>query len=423
MNKHIEVSFGPTKDIGAFSFSEPNFMGDLWFDYIRNSEIASFEYADSWLRAGNDIFIDPDIMLFSGRQYAPSATSIFGSFGDSCPDRWGRMLLQRNESRTAVMEKRPPRNLNEADYLLGVNDRARMGAFRFLLEGDDEFSAHADTNATPPWASLRALEQAAASLEDEGSTVQEVDEDLSLLLEPGSSLGGARPKASVIDTEGDLWIAKFPSKNDVLDTGLAEYLIHDLATDFEIDAPEAKVDRFGTREHTFLTKRFDREGIFRVHFSSAMNLLGKKDEDNSSAGVSYLDLAEFIREHGSHAGSDLRELFKRILFSIAVSNTDDHLRNHGFLLSEQGWRLSPAFDINPTPGKRGLSLNISEFDNALSFDLALSQAHYFDVSEKEAQNLIAEVILVSSTWESRAKKLGMSRSNIESLRPAFAACF
>lgn len=256
MSKHVEIFFGPSDNLSNGSFSKPVFMGDAWFERIRNSEITSFEYAESWLKAETDIFIDPDILPFAGRQYTPFGKPIFGSFGDSCPDRWGRMLPQRKETRTAALEQRTPLLLNESDYLLGVNDQARMGAFRFLLAGDTEFSASPSSASIPPWTSLRSLEHAAAFIEKNELSPQEIDEDLSILLEPGSSLGGARPKASVIDPEGDLWIAKFSSKNDTIDVGLAEYLLHQLAIDFDIEVPEAKVEKFGTRGAHFFNKTF-----------------------------------------------------------------------------------------------------------------------------------------------------------------------
>jgi serine/threonine-protein kinase HipA len=422
MSTQTTVLFGPAAILMQQHPSDVATLGYLHFDQIRNAEISSFECSDIWLKAGNDWFLDPDISFFSGRQYPPYGKSVFGMISDSCPDRWGRTLLQRNEARVAALENRQPRHLNESDYLLGVNDASRIGALRFTSEENAVCLADGSAASVPPWVRLRSLEHAANSLEHEDTSHKQLSEDLALLLAPGSSLGGARPKASVQDARGGLWIAKFPSKTDTYDSGLAEYLTYELAEDFGLLVAEAAVDAFSNRGHTFLIKRFDRDGSLRVHFSSAMNLLGLQDGESSTAGVSYLDVLTLIREHGSSPEEDSLELFKRILFSIAVSNTDDHLRNHGFLLSAQGWRLSPLYDVNPNPNGRGLSLNISEFDNSLSFDLAVAQAAYFGLSENKAKTLVDELKKLVASWETRAIRLKMDAATRQTLRPAFIRC-
>ncbi len=392
-------------------------LGTLHFEAHRHDEISSFEYEKNWLDVGKDLFLDPDLFFFPGRQYPPTDKPTFGMFADSCPDRWGRTLMQRQEAASAAREGRTPRTLITSDHLLGVCDEARMGALRFNRMGEKAYLAECSAKSIPPWVRLRELESAAWALESAKSS--DFSENLALLLEPGSSLGGARPKASVQDPEGDLWIAKFPSKNDVFDVGLAEALVYQLAQEFGLKTTEWEVERFGRAGHTFLCKRFDRTGSQRVHFASAMTLLGKHDGEQASLGTSYLDIADFIRERGSQPQEDLRELFKRILFSIAVSNTDDHLRNHGFLLCPDGWKISPLFDVNPNPQGHGLSLNISQHDNSCSFELAVAQAGYFGIASCEADKLVAEAKRVVGGWEALAKRLAVDKASIEFIRPAF----
>jgi serine/threonine-protein kinase HipA len=242
---------------------------------------------------------------------------------------------------------------------------------------------------------------------------------LNILIAPGSSLGGARPKASVIDSDGNLWIAKFPSLNDEKDIGAWEMVVHDLALSCGLNIAEAKVEKFSNKYHTFMTKRFDRRKNIRIHFASAMTMLGYTDGADASQGVSYLEIAEFLSAHGANTKKDLEELWKRIVFSICVSNTDDHLRNHGFILTEKGWLLSPAFDINPNESGTGLNLNISETDNALDFDLALEVIEYFRLEKTKSQKIIKEIKEKVSAWESIAKKYNLSKAEIRSMKKAF----
>ncbi len=400
----------------------PVLLGRLFVDVNRGKESFSFEYDKKWLQLCEigdfpNISIDPDLPLFPGRQYLPSGKKIFGVLSDSCPDRWGRLLMQRREAIIARQEERKPKTLTESEFLLGVYDETRMGALRFSLDENGAFLSSDKELAAPPWTTLRTLES--SSLAFEASNNDDEEKWLKQLLAPGSSLGGARPKASVLAPDGSLWIAKFPSKHDEWNTGAWEMVTHDLAIKCDLDVPDAKIEKFSSQGSTFLVKRFDRNGNKRIHFSSAMTLLGKTDGDGSE-GTSYLDIASFIKSHGSSPKRDLNELWKRIVFNIAVSNTDDHLRNHGFILNKLGWRLSPLYDVNPNIYGENLSLGISENDGTISFELALSVAEYFDISISEANSYINKVKLtVEAEWREIANKYKLGRSAISFMEPAF----
>lgn len=324
--------------------------------------------------------------------------------------------MQRREVFVSHREKRPVKHLTESDFLLGVHDIARMGALRFKLEGSDTFLSQDTHLASPPWARLRELEQGCSKLED-SKTPSEDAYWLSLLVEPGSSLGGARPKATVQDQNNHLWIAKFPSNHDFLDTGAWEMVIHDLAVNAGIVVPSASLEKFSERGSTYLSKRFDRtETNERVHFASAMALLGKHDGENLS---SYLELAEFLMQYGSKPEEDLRQLWRRIVFNIAVSNTDDHLRNHGFLLDEKGWRISPAYDLNASTDKTGLHLAIDEYDHSLDFQVALKVAPHFRLSRPEALQVLKEVVKATGEWKVLAKRYQIPEGQYDYMQSAF----
>ncbi len=393
-------------------------LGTLSVQAPRGKEVFSFEYDAAWLRHDDNRTLDPDLRFYKGPQYAGVGKPNFGLFLDSSPDRWGRVLKRRREAIMARKEGRAPRRLGEADFLLGIHDKNRMGALRFRIAGSESYQSSDTAMAAPPWSTLRDLEYASFLAEHEEDD-DKLDPWLAMLIAPGSSLGGARPKASVVDGKGELWIAKFPGKDDERDSSAWEMLVADLARAAGIEMSECRLDSFSKRGSTFMTKRFDRQGEGRIHFASAMTLLGRKDGDDAEAGVSYLELAEFIMRFGSRPDADLRELWKRIVFSIAVSNTDDHLRNHGFLLDAKGWRLSPAYDINPAPDSAGLSLAIDEHDNSLDFDLALSVAQYFRLSKPDALSIMEAIRGVVSTWQERAKALGIRRPEIELMQRAF----
>jgi len=345
----------------------------------------------------------------------------FGLFLDSSPDRWGRTLMKKREAIKAREEKQKAKPLFESDFLLGVNDETRMGALRFKLKREEAFLNDEAPMPTPPLSAIRELEQASLKYEDEDFVDNPKAKDwLNILMAPGSSLGGARPKANVIDPRGNLWIAKFPSNHDERDSGAWEFICFQMAIEFGIRMADCNAEIYTRDQHTFLTRRFDRVRNDRIHFASAMTLLGYKDGYDHAQGGSYLELIALIEQYGADPTEDIRALWKRIVFSVAVSNTDDHLRNHGFVLSpKQGWKLSPAYDINPTPDGQGLSLNIDENDNSLSFDLCMDVHSYFRWKEEEALKEIMKINEIRNSWERKAKSMKLKRNEIELVRPAF----
>ena len=399
-------------------------VGTLFSSRSRGKEIFSFEYDKKWLQSPFVQEIDPDLGLFSGIQYLRDEKSNFGIFLDSSPDRWGRVLMDRRESILARIEKRPRRNMSESDYLLGVFDVLRMGALRFKETESGLFLNNARNFAVPPWTSVRELEQACCQLENESNENDtELLKWLYLLLAPGTSLGGARPKAGFMNSDGALWIAKFPSKNDIFDVGAWEMITNELAKRAGVNVAQATAKPFYGKHHTFLTKRFDRTATGeRIHFASAMTLLGYSDGICFQDGVSYLELAEFIIRKGANVKRDLEELYRRVVFSLCVSNTDDHLRNHGFLLSRSGWTISPAYDMNPNPKGAGLKLNISAHDNSLNLDLAIEVASFFRLTNHQAANIIRNTISVVSKWRKTAMKYKISREEQDRMSSAFRLC-
>ena len=405
-----------------FSMQNPTLMGILYVNSFRGGESYSFEYDREWLKKTSlKITLDPELMPYSGRQY-PFGKTIFGLFSDSSPDRWGRVLMNKRERILAGKEDRKPAKLYDSDYLLGVYDETRLGGIRFKTEPNGAFLSDDKETAAPPWASLRALEEASRNFENEDTALSE--KWLNQLIRPGSSLGGARPKATVIDPKEQLWIAKFPSRNDENDSGAWEMVTHDLAEICGLHVPEAKLEKFSKLGSTYLVKRFDRILNKRVHFASAMTLLGKTDGASAAEGTSYLDIAAFIKSYGAQPKRDLIELWKRIVFNMAVSNTDDHLRNHAFIFTENGWRLSPLYDVNPVPYGDELSLNVDEADNSINIDLAIETAVRFGISRTDATNDAKDIlVIVRENWEKLATAYGLSRRLIEEMRPAFRACY
>ena len=405
-----------------FSEKQPVLMGQLYVNVIKGGESYSFEYDKVWLKnTGLKLTLDPELMSYPGRQY-PSGKNIFGLFADASPDRWGRVLMNKRERILAEKVGRKPSKLIDSDYLLGVYDETRMGGIRFKIDPEGPFLSDDKETATPPWATLRTLEEASRNFESDESGLGE--KWLNQLIKPGSSLGGARPKATVVDTQDQLWIAKFPSKNDENDTGAWEMVVHDLADRCGLNVPEAKLEKFSSLGSTFLIKRFDRVLNKRIHFASAMTLLGKTDGASAENGSSYLDIAAFIKSDGAQPKADLLELWKRIVFNMAVTNTDDHLRNHAFILSENGWILSPLYDVNPVPYGDELSLNVDEEDNGIRIDLAVQTASKFGIPETDAKVYAAEILrIVRGNWEKVAAGYGLTRRQIEEMRPAFSACY
>lgn len=400
---------------------EPVFMGTLFAALSRGKEVFSFEYDPTWLKSPYAQSLDPDLGLFSGPQYARDGHDNFGLFLDSSPDRWGRVLMQRREAQQAQAEERDIRTLMESDYLLGVYDGHRMGALRFRLSEDAQFLDNQESMSAPPWTKLRDLEYASLQLErDNAENESDYLKWLNMLIAPGGSLGGARPKASVLDESGHPWIAKFPSRRDEINIGKWEYLVYLLAQDAGINVAQSEIRNFSGDYDTFLTKRFDRNDAGeRLHFASAMTLLGKKDGDGGDTGVSYLDLADFLVKHGAQVNQDLEQLWRRIVFYICVSNTDDHLRNHGFMLTGRGWVLSPAYDMNPVATAGGLSLNISKEDNSQDLELAKSVALYFRVEKERAETIISEVKSAVQNWPALAKKLAIPSREINLMKGSF----
>jgi serine/threonine-protein kinase HipA len=400
---------------------QPVLMGILHATPSRGKEIFSFEYDKEWIDNNQNFTIDPGMQLFHGPQYAPLGQENFGVFLDSSPDRWGRVLMNRREAELARKEGRKEKKLAESDYLLGVNDELRMGGVRFRAHQAGPFLDANKDYASPPWASLRELEYASLELEkDNAEKSPSYSKWLQMLIAPGGSLGGYRPKASVLDQDKHLWIAKFPSNEDDIDIGAWEMVAHTLAHQAKINMADAKIQKFNSNHHTFLNKRFDRTDLGeRIHFASAMTLLQRSDSDNASNGVSYLELAGLIKRLGAQPEKDLEQLWRRIVFFICISNVDDHLRNHGFILQPDGWVLSPAFDVNPVSAANGLKLNISITDNAQDLGLAKAVAKYFRVEPKRSDEIILEVVQAVKSWRKVASSLGVAVKEQERMARAF----
>lgn len=397
-------------------FDKPTLIGTLRSSVIKGKEHFSFCYDNDWLLSPYAQKIDPELNLYSGEQHSDNSKN-FRIFLDSCPDRWGRLLMKRREAIVARREERRPNVLNEIDYLLGVHDLYRQGALRFKQDMNGAFLDDDNRLAAPPISSLRDLEYATQQIEtNENTDDPDYLKWLNMLMSSGSSLGGARPKASVQDENNELWIAKFPSRYDDHDIAAWEFVAYQLALDAGIQMSECRIQKFRSHHHTFLTKRFDRTPGSRLHFTSAMTQLGYYDGDYDA---SYLELAQFLTEHGANTKEDLAQLWRRIIFNIAVSNTDDHLRNHGFIYSNGGWLLSPAYDINPVTPANGLHLNITDGDNSLNYDLAMEVIEFFQLSNFQAQLIKDEVLASVAQWRSVAGSININRKELQHMASAF----
>lgn len=389
-------------------------VGRLWTRVRRGRESATFEYDDAWLENPGRFALEPALSLGQGAYHTPAGKALFGALGDSAPDRWGRTLMARAERRSARAEERPPRTLTELDYLLNVSDLSRQGALRFCAEPGGPFLAHSDADPVPPLIELPRLLTATDLIEDEDGN----DELLALLLAPGSSLGGARPKASVLDIDGTLAIAKFPKRDDEIDIVRWEAVALSLAAHAGIMVPKWRLERLDNR-YALIVRRFDRNGAARIPFLSAMSMLGADDRDVRS----YLEIADALRQYGAESRADHEELWKRIVFSIFISNTDDHLRNHGFLYEgTAGWRLSPAYDLNPVPvdlKPRFLTTAVDLENHEASVELALTVAPYFGLDENAARAVARDVALSVAEWRTIASMLGLPRQSIERMASAF----
>lgn len=397
--------------------AEPKLIGVLNAQQAKARKAFSFEYDADWIRSKEQQMLDPDISWYTGTQY-PQGKENFGIFLDSMPDTWGRTLMKRRAAIQAKENGKPAPNLYDIDFLLGVYDETRMGALRFKLDKNGPFLNDNHGMPTPPLSSIRELQQAAEIIES-GKESTAIKKWLAILMAPGSSLGGARPKANIADARGHLWIAKFPSKADTIDKAAWEYLAYKLALQCGVEMTESKIEKIAGRYHTFFTKRFDRRKNERIHFASAMTMTGNNEETIRDNPASYLDIAEFIQYHGSQNKKDLQQLWQRIIFHIAVSNTDDHLRNHGFILTGKGWILSPAFDINPSIDKNGLALNIDMHNNVLDFDVAKSIGEYFQLTDKEMDTILKKVKTAVNGWKKIAKEIGISKAEQELMGAAF----
>lgn len=376
-----------------------------------------FKYDKEWLEHSLSFALDPHLTLDAAPFFPNPTTGNFGIFLDSSPDRWGQTLMQRREVIEARDEGRKPRTLYAWDYLIGVQDLTRQGALRFKLEGKTPFLADNALSA-PPVTRLGELEAVAKELTSKKiNDLDALKRWLAVLVAPGSSLGGARPKANFTETDGSLWIAKFPAKDDVRDIGAWEMLVHSLAADAGINMPPARMLNFGGEHHTYCVKRFDRQDDRRLFYASAMTMLKRED----SEGASYLDLAQFLMSNGARTfiKQDLEQLFRRVIFNIAVGNRDDHLRNHGFVLTKDGWRLSPAFDVNPNTDKAVHVLNIDDQDNRPLLENALATAELYELTEDRAMEVAREVVEAVSTWKSAAKKFHIANVDIHEMEAAF----
>lgn len=397
--------------------SGPKLMGILSAHHAKGKKAFSFEYDKGWIKSEQQLQIDPDIQFYSGAQF-PNQKENFGIFLDSMPDTWGRTLMKRRAAQQASERGEKSPNLYDIDYLLGVYDGSRMGALRFKTTLDGPFLDNNNEMPTPPWSSVRELQHAADLVEGDSEN-EDIKKWLDILMAPGSSLGGARPKANILDEEKSLWIAKFPSKNDNMDKAAWEFLAYQLAIDAGIEMAPCRMEKIAGRYHTFFTKRFDRHAGERIHFTSAMTMTGNSEDTIRDNAASYLDIAEFIQNSGASVAENLHQLWRRIVFNIAISNTDDHLRNHGFLLMDNGWVLSPAYDINPSTDKNGLALNIDMDNNALDLELAKSVGVFFRLTEKEMDIIIKEVLASVNNWRKIANQLGISRAEQEMMQGAF----
>lgn len=389
-------------------------IGELSYERIRGNDSYAFKYSEEWLKKHSDIILSEDLNNYQGWQYPLSDKDIFACFSDALPDRWGRTLLNRREQLIAIQEKRPIRHLSSFDYLTGIDDYSRMGAFRFKEEEDGDFINMDNHFKTTPLTQLRELLNACWELEKSELNNELPNQKwLHQLVQPGSSLGGARPKASVIDEYNQLYIAKFPSRNDDYDIALWEHFAHLLAKSCGVNVAETKLLAINKKHHTLLSKRFDRvKAQKRIHFASAMTMLGLEDGANAQTGNGYLDIVNFILQSCTNVQANLQDLFRRVAFNICIANSDDHFRNHGFLLTSKGWTLSPAYDLNPTHSEYQ-SLLINSYSNQADLSLLLEASAFYMLDKDIALNIINEVIASVKEWRAIAKRLNIPKREID----------
>ena len=386
-------------------------VGELSMQSIRGKESYSFEFSKDWLKNYGSIQLSDDINNFTGIQYCQQNNEIFGCFADSLPDRWGRTLILRREQILAMEEKRPVRRLTEFDFLTGIDDYTRIGGFRYKIDPTGEFINTSNKLQIPPITEIKELVRASNEIElsEEKNTLPQ-KKWLFQLIQPGTSLGGARPKATIIDENKHLYIAKFPSRNDLYDVGLWEHLSHLLAKESGLNCSESKVIKAGNKYHTLLSKRFDRTADNkRIHYASAMTMLGLKDGCNANTGNGYLDIVNYIIKNCCNVDYNLKELYRRVAFNISIGNSDDHFRNHGFLLTPQGWTLSPAFDINPSLSKEQ-SLLINSYTAKSDLNILLDSCEEYMLNHNTAKQIIEEVLKGISKWKLLANKINIPQS-------------
>lgn len=399
---------------------KPELVGELCYEKLRGSESYAFRFDDNWLKFHAGIKLSEDINNYPGLQYTQPGNDIFGCFSDALPDRWGRTLLKRREQIQASEEKRAVRNLSSFDYLMGIDDFSRMGGFRLKRELDGDFINVSPSLKIPPLTELRQLVLASQEVEkSEENDVLPEKKWIAQLIQPGTSLGGARPKAGVLDDSGNLCIAKFPSRKDDYDTGLWEHFSHLLARKAGIYAAQTKVLGGLGKYHTLLSKRFDRtdEGK-RIHFASSMSLLGLRDGDNAQGGYGYLNIVDFILQSCCDVEKNLQELYRRVAFNICIGNSDDHFRNHGFLLTPRGWTLSPAYDINPTLNEYQ-SLLINESSNKADIRTLLESCESYMIKKEVAENIIRQVQAAVAGWENLAVLLQIPAREVTMFKDRF----
>ena len=399
---------------------KPELVGELCYEKLRGSESYAFRFDDNWLKFHAGIKLSEDINNYPGLQYTQPGNDIFGCFSDALPDRWGRTLLKRREQIQASEEKRAVRNLSSFDYLMGIDDYSRLGGFRLKRELDGDFINVSPSLKIPPLTELRQLVLASQEVEkSEENDVLPEKKWIAQLIQPGTSLGGARPKAGVLDDSGNLCIAKFPSRKDDYDTGLWEHFSHLLARKAGIYAAQTKVLGGLGKYHTLLSKRFDRtdEGK-RIHFASSMSLIGLRDGDNAQGGYGYLNIVDFILQSCCDVEKNLQELYRRVAFNICIGNSDDHFRNHGFLLTPRGWTLSPAYDMNPTLNEYQ-SLLINESSNKADIRTLLESCESYMIKKEVAENIIRQVQAAVAGWENLAVLLQIPAREVMMFKDRF----
>lgn len=399
---------------------EPLLVGELRYESLRGSDSYSFKFDNDWLRQYGSLFLSADINNYPGQQYTLPGRDIFGCFSDALPDRWGRLLLNRREQILATEEKRPIRKLSSFDYLMGIDDFSRMGGFRFKESKDGTFINCEKSLRIPPITDIRALVSASMEIE-KSEELNKLPEKkwLLQLVHPGTSLGGARPKAVVINNAGQLCVAKFPSRNDDYDIALWEHHSHLLAKAAGVVAAETSTIETGGKYHALLSKRFDRtaEGR-RIHFSSAMTLLGLTDGCDAKTGNGYPDIVDFILQNCCDVERNLRQLYRRVALNIAIGNSDDHFRNHGFLLTPKGWTLSPAYDMNPTLNEYQ-ALLINSTTNHADLQVLLNSSEEYMIGKKEAKQIIDEVKSGVKQWKPLAMQLGIAKREMNVFEQVF----